>query len=583
MKTIRTLAFSIAAALLVVATGVPSLGQYAPSSGSNLSRVAGRFVAANYNYPSTNSYIGTPFGGSAGNSSTGTASIQVITAMIELPDGRRIFPFNIFSPLIVGGVGVQELVTPTGVSNCYYNSSTGQGSCTITASFTYTHGNGEPVVSGTAGMAEAVYDAFLAGGGVVTYDRQWASGINTICTNCYASAGAAINALVVFPDVIIERDAAYGGGYWGPAPANDTFLAVPATLTATTVGFGLNGANTSGGTYTGTSTYHVCVAYVDIMGNEGPCSADFSALTAGTGSTNQIGFAAPAASTGAIGYTVYISLASGSYAFAYQVPLTSSVCTLTTFETITPACAVNNTTYGQTGSNAVVSALTVNTSPLALQLGAASTTSDYVGNSNGHTAYAYVPGTHLGLEGIVAVSQPFTAGPATVATTVPQVIGTLAVPANFMNYVGKTIRVCGKMTYTANASSTAEKIQLLWDGAGSDTAGVPVILGTLQLTVSSLSAAAYNEPFCADLVTSTAGSGVTAGALLPTNSLIETSLAAGTAAGVIGTDTNTGTATGSLNLAGASGFTTRLHVVQLHTGGTDVSPQLLNLTVEVLN
>jgi hypothetical protein len=132
-------------------------------------------------------------------------------------------------------------------------------------------------------------------------------------------------------------------------------LAAPATLTAATVGFGLNGANTTGGTYTGTSTYVYCIAYVDIMGQEGPCSATFSAATAGTGSTNQIGFAAPAASTGAVGYVPYISLAGGSYALAYKVPLVSQptvagvapvsngVCTLTTLETITPACAVTNT------------------------------------------------------------------------------------------------------------------------------------------------------------------------------------------------------------------------------------------------
>jgi hypothetical protein len=574
MKTIRTLAF-LAAALLVVATGVPSSAQYAPSGGSNLSRVAGRFVASNYNYPSTNNYVVN------GNSATGTATITLQIASIKLPDGRQILPYNIFTPIIVGGPSNQEYLLPTAVSNCYYNSSTGNGQCQVTGSFSNTHGFGDPVVSGTAGMAEAIYDAYLVGGGIVVSDRAWEGGVNLSCTNCYASVAALLNGLIVFPTVTIERDGPYGVGSWGPAPANDTFLAVPATLTATTVGFGLNGANTTGGTYTGTSTYHVCVSYVDIMGNEGPCSLDFSSLTAGTGSTNQIGVAAPVASAGAVGYTVYISLASGTYALAYQVPLTTGVCTLTTVETITPACTVANTTYGQSGSNAIVSALTLSTSPLALQLGAASTTSDYVGNSNGHTVYAYVPGAHVGLNGVVGSSQPFTAGPATVATTVPQVIGTLAVPANFLNYVGKSIRLCGKVEMT-NASATIEQIQLWWDGAGSNTAGVPVEIANLRVGGTG-TAVAYNGAFCWTGITTAAGTSATAGSILGGNSNYYLGIASAPVASFTsGTDTFTAT-TASLNLAGGAGFTSRLHVVQLHTTGTDVSPQLMNLTVEVLN
>jgi hypothetical protein len=162
--------------------------------------------------------------------------------------------------------------------------------------------------------------------------------------------------------------------FWNLQQTASTFLAVPATLTATTVGFGLNGANTTGGTYTGASTYHACIAYVDVAGQVGACSADFSALTAGSGTTNQIGFSAPAASAGAVGYVVYISLAGGTYSLAYQAPLTSSQCTLTKIETVTPACAVANATYGQSGSAAIISALTLNTSPVDMQLGGVSGT-----------------------------------------------------------------------------------------------------------------------------------------------------------------------------------------------------------------
>lgn len=564
MKTLRTLV-SILAAL--VFAGVPSYAQYQPSAASKLSRVAERFVAQQYNYPSTNNYVVN------GNSATGSASITVQVAKINLPDGRTIFPYNIYSPIIVGNVSNQELVTPTAVSNCYYNSSTGNGQCQITASFANTHGFGDPIMSGTGGMAEAVYDAYLAGGGIVAYGKSWDAGLITGCTGCYASGSAAINALTVFPTVAIERDAAYGGGFWSATPSTDTFLAVPATLTAVTA----LPSTSPAGSY-GTGTYHFCVAYVDLMGNEGPCSLDFS--QAGLASGSFI-FSPPAASTGAIGYTIYISLTSGTYALAYQVPLTSTVCTLTTVEVITPACALTNSTYGQTGATATVTAITTSTAPLALQLGAASTTADYVGNSNAHTTYAYTPGSHLGLTGIVGSSLAFTAGPATVATTVPQVIGTIAIPATFMNYVGKTIRVCGKEQLTG-ASATVEKIQLWWDGAGSDTAGVPVLIGNMSATVGPNTAAAYTGNFCWTGHTTVQGAGVTAGSIAGDMSFWEQYLSATPAAIFVGGDVLTA-AVGSLNLAGGSGFSTRLHVVQLHTTGTDVSPQLTNLTFEVLN
>ena len=101
---------------------------------------------------------------------------------------------------------------------------------------------------------------------------------------------AQMAAAAVAPTVQIEDMRASGVSYWNPTPSGTTTLAAPTTLTATTVGFGINGANTTGGTYTGTSTYHYAIAYVDAMGEiEGQPSADFSAATAGTGATNQIG------------------------------------------------------------------------------------------------------------------------------------------------------------------------------------------------------------------------------------------------------------------------------------------------------
>ena len=443
---------------LLLAVPFPVFAQQNPPS--NQSFVAGRFVAKNYAYPGITITDGT-------NNAAGAATITLRSGSVRLPDGRTIVPFsagglNILGqpgsfpaiPITVGAGTTKETVTPTAVSGCFIGAP--QNSCKITATFANAHGQGEVVTSGSAGIQEAINDAAFFGGGDVVVDSS---------ANFYLGGATNVNAAILaalpFPSVSIEDVRGGGPTYYSPT-ANTTFLAVPATLTATTVGFGLNGANTTGGTYTGGSTYHVCVSYVDLAGNEGPCSLDFSALTAGSGSTNQIGFSAPAASAGAVGWVPYISLAGGTYALAYRVPLatyagggavgvSNGVCTLTTIETVTAACALANTSYGQSGSAAIVSALTVNTARLAAQLGAASTTADIVPNSAGHTVYSYAPGTREGGAPLGSYP-PFTVTTAA-ATTVPAVLGTVTLPPGFMNVVGRTIRICGKASQAAAGST----------------------------------------------------------------------------------------------------------------------------------
>jgi hypothetical protein len=318
------------------------------------------------------------------------------------------------------------------------------------------------------------------------------------------------------------------------------------------------------------------------MGNEGPCSADFSAATAGTGTTNQIGFKAPAASTGAVGYTAYISLAGGTYNLTYQVPLTSTVCTLTKIETVTPACAVTNATYGQIGSNAIVSALTVNSAPLHLLATTASTTAAYIGTPSGRTVYAYAPhgmSQAAAAAGWTTSQQAYAISPAP-ATTVPTVIGTLPVPIGAMNFPGATLRVCGQATNASGGTATVQNIEILWDAAGSDTTGAPVIIGQMQITVTQASSP-ENYQFCWTGQTTVSGAGVTAGSIMPVNGVFCTSEAAGTLHSC-GPDVKAA-AVGSLNLAGTGGNTQRVHIVWLHTTGTDAAGTTLQgATIEVL-
>lgn len=94
-----------------------------------------------------------------GNSATGSQSINLVTGIITLPDGRTISPFATNVPITIGGGAEQETVTPSAVSNC----GLGQpiGSCTITATFSQIHSTASLVKSGDNGLQEALNDAAL--------------------------------------------------------------------------------------------------------------------------------------------------------------------------------------------------------------------------------------------------------------------------------------------------------------------------------------------------------------------------------------------------------------------------------------
>lgn len=569
LRIIALFALCVTLAASAMAQAVPSLSNTHP--GSNVSLGGGRFIANNYNYTGAFVY--------SGNASTGSASMTVRGGNVALPDSRTIVPFAVGVPIVIADA-VPELVTPTAVSGCFNvrgrNQDGATVTCTITASFANLHGQGAVIQSGTNGVAEAALDAFNWGGGLVAVAPGWNLGLNTGCTGCFASKNAVFAAILPYAGVSFEDNTAGLPQYWNLQQTASTFLAVPTTLTATTVGFGLNGANTTAGTYTGASTYHVAIAYVDVAGQVGAASADFSGLTAGTGTTNQIGFSAPSASTGAVGYVVYISLAGGTYSLAYQAPLTSATCTLTKIETVTPACTVANATYGQTGSAAIISALTLNTSPVDMQLGGVSGTL-LTGNPNGRTTYAYVPSAHDSANGIPTISLPFTAGG--IGSATPIAIGTVNVPGGIWNYVGKEIRICGKWTNT-DVNSTVQNINIYWDAAGSDVAGSPVQIASLAGTVGPGTAAAYTGNFCWNGHTSVSGAGATAGSVFGDFSFFNYYLSATPAAIFVGGDTKVA-AVASLNLAGGTGFENRISIVHTNTTG-NATPQLQNLTIEVL-
>ena len=506
---------------------------------------------------------------------TGAGTITVTPGIPSNPDGSQVNNAfvspggGIYTPIIVGqGSANQETVTPTAVSGCN-SSGAGTASCLITATFANTHGPGDIVVSGDAGIQEAINSL---GGinpkGVVVVD------------GAAGATDAMITATVVSPGVVIEDTRGYSEKWWSPV-GNATAIAVPTVLTAVTA---LPSATPVGGY--GTGTYYMCIAYVDIMGQEGACSTTFSQAGLATGSFI---FSPPAASTGAVGYTIYISLTSGTYQLAYKVPLvtqpaavgaypvSNGVCTLTTVETVTPACAVTNTVYGSVGATATVTAITVNTSPIDPQVTVVSTTSVYVPNAGGRANYSYAPGMHIGEPGLPGSMLAYTISAAP-ATVVPTVVGTVNISPGFMNVLGKTLEVCGEMTGTATAATIVD-VQFQWDAMGQNTAGKGVLIGDLTGTPSAALASTGHVSFCQDFQTTVTSASATGGSINHVGGYGGIAGVTVAGSGALG-DVVTPGAIGSLNLADDA----RINVIYLHTTATDGAGWILqNLSFKVIN
>jgi hypothetical protein len=549
---------------LAIAISLLMVSAFAQNSSTQQMAGVGSWGEGDYYAPSYN-YQTSVFSG--GSTAGGTYTITLFKPFVTLPGGRNVAIFNsntAMPPITIGQGAAKETVTPSSSSGCNsFNQGVGSATCTVTATFTNAHGQGDVIISGTVGLQEAINDAQSHGGGNVVVDSIWAANGGTT---------ALLAAAIPYQNVTVQ-DKRGVQQWWSVGQGAATALATPATLTAVTA---LPSA-TPVGAY-GTGTYHLCISYVDIMGNEGTCSADFSEAGLATGSFI---FTPPAASTGAVGYTIYISLTSGTYALSYKVPLTSSVCTLTAVETTTAACAVTNATYGQTGATATVTAITVNTAMLAPNATTISSTTDYVPNPNARTTYIYVASNRVALPGVVSASLPFPVGVAA-ATTVPDVIGTLTLPAGFMNQVGKTIEICGYATEaSAGSTATISDIQLWWDAAGSNAAGVPVLISTVPMTNTLVTAKTDQFAFCRTLKTTVSGAGVTAGSIQQMGGWYQNQYTSSSVATVpLSVLAQGPAAVGSLNLAGEA----RIEVVWLHTTGTDGAGVLLqDLTVKVLN
>lgn len=506
MKNGKKIWATLAALLLVLATLSTSLSaQYAPSGASY---VAGERVAMNYAYG-----FGNVPGANIvqGNTSTGSTSVTVCPAVRALGDGRVITLFNTNAPIFFDfGTTTSDTVTPTAVSLIQppLGQQGDQQCAVISGTFNNTHGASQmtsQVRSGTYGLQEAINDAGQTGG-TVTVGADWL-GTNAI-----------INAAFVWPGVSIADKRFGTTRFWAPTPTGAA-IAAPTTLTSQAACDATHqfcSDSTVAGSANWATAVFGCVTYVDIAGNESPCSATANFVPV---ASMAIDIGLPAAKAGAVGWIPYLSLANGTYAQGYQITPTATVCKLTTLETVVPACALTNTTYNQTGSTfgagtlftggAQITGYPLNTSQHFPALGStAMTATSLTPITNSSATYTYAPANRVGGCEISTANVINYAASGSSATTIPNAIATWTVPAGCFNAIGAEFRVSGKFTFTDGGDS-ATKVLVAWDAPLSDATTVPTTLCSIVDTATG-TAAAYNGTWYCSVKTVTTGTTGTA-------------------------------------------------------------------------
>ena len=467
---------------------------------------------------------------------TGSVTFTVQFGATTAADGTAFAPLSTNAPILLDQGSNQETVTPSAVS-C----STPQiyDTCTFTATVSNVHGRGANIASATYGLSEAVNISFNPMGisGVVAISPGWAQAGGT---------NATIATVNPYASVMLQDNRSPNHHMWSMQPTTLTSLAVPTTLTSTTAAFS--------GTGTWNGTYYICVTYVDGLGGEGPCSATYNGAS---GTNTSLTITAPAASTGAVGWRAY---AGASYNAAYLLPITSASCGITGIETVIPACSM--------GSNGTWAAVNLTTTTLRPN-GQTPTVNLNLPMPQGHTTFAYAP-TNSTPVPFQSNYGPFPAfGSTTSAQT--DVIGSWNMPLAFLNVIGRTLRISGKIAVTANTAAVPTvTIGLGW--VAGLTAGAPIAVCTNTGAAYGASAA-FNIAFSCTLTVNATGSA--AATIMTDGTLIYTAAAGGT--GAVANDTGTA-AIGSL------GLTQQNTAYVEYTSGTNTSSavQLLDLHVEVL-
>jgi hypothetical protein len=402
---------------------------------------------------------------------------------VPAPNTGSFYPFSTNASIYIQDAtqSNSELVTPSSTTNT-------NALCSVTVTALNNHYSFN-LMSGTGGLQEVLNQISSSNAypTIVWLDRSWYSAINSIPTQNAATviAAAAGSSAAILVDNTTSpftfytwNGAAYtsngGNGGWNVnlRQSSQTALTVPTAISTGAATYGLLTTGTTGGTVPASATYRMGFTYVDASGGETTLSID-SASTAtietGSGTTNTLAVTSPAALAGAVGYRVYLTAASGA---SLSEILYTPTCTATTLQSILPGvCAI--------GQPATITAIVTGKATVPLV----------------NTAYARIPG-------VSGSYPPFTAL-TTTASGSTGTLGTINLPAGYLNTLGKSVQFCGNGFGTTNGTA----------GTITFATTLASLVGTTSITPftavsASIAASDIQVPFlfCETWTTTTIGS-----------------------------------------------------------------------------
>lgn len=523
-------------------TYLPNPGRYGFSDWA----INNQRVASQYNY-----YIDSLTGSGLG---AYTFPPQVIYQALPLGGGKYLNPFNTNASVKI--IDINSTLTETVAFNSN-SCTTGAGvssACTLSLANSNAHSS-YILRSGTCGVREALNDLGGNGGEVIVDQRFYDDGCTAATFTNSTTLGGTLQANQYIHDISNGQDT-----WYSLQPSTLTTISAPTTsanLTcATTAGLVCQSA-TTGGTWPNSAEY-VGEFYVDALGGWSASSTTAN-LTPSASGTNVLQFNSPAASTGAVGWLPFGGLAYNTT--SYVLPVTSTTCTLSTTFTLYPVCAI--------GSNATITGPATTTS---LNPQAGGVANAYNPNPQSHTTFAYRPSQRPGYQFQLNYG-PFTACPALTAGQ-KCVVGTVQLPTGFLNYIGETIKLTGKITFTDSTDTGVQTLIVAMGDITDFSTGTPKTVCTLTGTTATAANSAFTQEFSCTLTTNAIG---TTGTVMPDGWIIQQISAGGT--------------TGASGISGGAAITTdvqdqdSLYVVFTQTtdAQSTTPPQLQALHVEVLN
>ena len=379
---------------------------------------------------------------------------------------------------------LSEVVTPTSTSN---TSSTCGFAATTNSHTSFS------LVSGTAGLQEAIITQQQSTPVFnVILDKYWYQSVASLPSQTAAGVIAAVtgNANVGIVDTTTLPWTFYswnGTKYvansaTGSVPFTSvTQVSAPTALSTLAATNGLITTATTGGTIPASATYRLGATYVTATGGETAISTDTAStatIASGSTATNTITVTSPAAATGAVGWRVYMSAASG--ASLSEILYVSSCTSAATGQTVlNGVCAI--------GSPAVITAVVTGTATVP------AVSSAFITPINNASPVASVP-----------VSYPPFPNVATISAAATGTLGEVNLPAGFLNVLGRTLRICGNGFGTTNGTAGTLTV-------ATTLASIPGVTSITPFTAVSgttTASAVVSFTFCEDAtVTATGATG----------------------------------------------------------------------------